>query len=162
MKAPATAGAFILGALFYMLWLEVLPMKYILFLFLAALSAPAMAQTAPGAEKDIRLQTQEELKTTAAALESAIKLKPAEVDLFVKLGFTYTRLGKADEAQSAFESAINLDPKKAIAHYMLGLIYEKKGLREKALTAWKACLENAADPAMRDTAARHIHHLSHQ
>ena len=136
-------------------------MKYIFILLLAASYAPALAQTPPAtADKDIRLQTLKELETTAASLEQAIKLSPAEVDLRVKLGFTYTRLGKADEAQQAFESAVQLDPKKAIAHYMLGLIYEKKGLKEKAVAAWKACLENAADPRMRETATRHIHHLS--
>jgi tetratricopeptide (TPR) repeat protein len=146
-----------------MLWKEVRTMKYILALTIAFLAAPAIAQNAPGTVgKDIRQQTQEELAVTAGALEEAVKLRPAEVDLRVKLGFTYTRLGKADEARRAFESAVSLDPKKAIAHYMLGLIYEKLGLREKAVAAWKACLENAAEPQMRDTAAKHLHHLSHQ
>ena len=137
-------------------------MKYFLISLLMACAAPVLAQAAPGGiDKDIRAQTQEELRLTASALEEAIKLKPAEVDLRVKLGFAYTRLGKADEAQRAFESAVSLDPRKAIAHYMLGLVYEKKGLRAQALAAWKACLENTQDPRMRDTAVRHIHHLSH-
>ena len=137
-------------------------MKLFLTYLLLACAAPAMAQALPGGiDKDIRVQTQEELKTTVSALEEAVKLKPAEVDLRVKLGFAYTRLGKADEAQRAFESAVSLDPKKAIAHYMLGLVYEKKGLTVQALAAWKACLDNTLYPRMRDTAKRHIHHLSH-
>ena len=137
-------------------------MKYFLLSLLMACAAPALAQAVPGGvDKDIRVQTQEELRLTVSALEDAIRLKPADVDLRVKLGFAYTRLGKADEAQRAFESAVSLDPKKAIAHYMLGLVYEKKGLTAQALAAWKACLENTQDPRMRDTAVRHIHHLSH-
>lgn len=136
-------------------------MKYLLISFLMACSAPAMAQGAAGGhDKDIRLQTPEELTRTAAALEEAVKLSPYDVDLRVKLGFTYTRLGKADEAQKAFESAVSLDPKKAIAHYMLGLIYEKKGLVDKAVAAWKACLENASEPRLRETALKHLNNLA--
>jgi len=136
-------------------------MKHILTAFLIGLAATAAAQSFPALpEKDIRLQTAEELAATAAALEAAIELKPAEVDLRVKLGFTYTRLGKADEAQRAFESAVSLDPKKAIAHYMLGLIYEKKGLKEKAVAAWKACLESSPEPRLRETALKHLNNLT--
>jgi hypothetical protein len=45
---------------------------------------------------------------------------------------------------------------------MLGLIYEKKGMKDKALAAWKTCLENTQDPRLRETAMRHIHHISRQ
>jgi cytochrome c-type biogenesis protein CcmH/NrfG len=123
-------------------------------------AAPVIAQTtAAEIHKDSRGQGIEELKKTAAALEESVKLQPGNIDLYIKLGFAYARLEKADESQTAFESAVRLDPKRAIAHYMLGLIYEKKGLREKALAAWKACLENASDPHLRETAAKHLHHL---
>lgn len=136
-------------------------MKYLLISIFLAGAAPAMAQTPPtGADKDIRLQTPAELNTTAAKLELALISQPNDVGLHIKLGFTYTRLGKADEAQRAFESAVRLDPKKAIAHYMLGLIYEKKGLRDKAIASWKACLETAADPQLRETALKHLNTLN--
>ena len=137
-------------------------MRYLLISLFIAGAAPAMAQTAPaGAEKDIRLQTPAELTMTAAGLEQALLTQPDSVELHVKLGFTYTRLGKADEAQRSFESAARLDPKKAIAHYMLGLIYEKKGLKDRAIASWKACLETAAEQHLRDTAIKHLNHLSH-
>ena len=136
-------------------------MKHILFILLAATAAPALAQTVPAAaDKDIRLQTPAELTGTAAYLENAVRLTPSDVDLYLKLGFTYTRLGKADEAQRAFESAVSLDPKKAIAHYMLGLIYEKKGLKEKAVAAWKACLDSSPEPRLRETALKHLNNLT--
>lgn len=136
-------------------------MRYLLILLLTTFAVPVMAQTPPpAADKDIRLQTPEELTRTAAALEEAVRLKPADVDLQVKLGFIYTRLGKADEAQRAFESAAAQDPKKAIAHYMLGLIYEKKGLKDKALAAWQACLASAAEPRLRETALKHLNNLT--
>jgi cytochrome c-type biogenesis protein CcmH/NrfG len=100
------------------------------------------------------------LKKEAAELERQAAADPKNADIFVRLGFTYARLKQPDDAQRAFETAVFLDPKRAEAHYMLGLIYEKKGQKDRALSAWRACLENAKDPAMRDTASRHIHNLT--
>ncbi|HBE88719.1 MAG TPA: hypothetical protein DDW67_06220 [Elusimicrobia bacterium] len=100
------------------------------------------------------------LKKEAAGLERQAAADPKNADIFVKLGFTYARLRQPNDAQRAFESAVSLDPKRAEAHYMLGLIYEKKGMKDMALSAWRACLENAKDPAMRNTASRHIHNLA--
>ncbi|MDD5210651.1 MAG: tetratricopeptide repeat protein [Elusimicrobiales bacterium] len=136
-------------------------MKYLLISLLFAAAVPAAAQTAPaGADKDIRLQTPAELAQTATSLEQSLIMQPENVELHLKLGFTYTRLGRADEAQRSFETATRLDPKRAIAHYMLGLIYEKKGLKAKAMASWQACLENTADPHMRETALKHLNTLN--
>lgn len=100
------------------------------------------------------------LKKEAAELERQAAAEPKNADVFMRLGFTYSRLKQADDAQRAFETAVSLDPKIPKAHYMLGLIYEKKGMRDRALAAWRACLEIASDPAMRATATRHIHNLA--
>lgn len=132
-------------------------MRYILLTALIAAAAPAMAQAGPG---DIRTQSAEELKTTAAYLEEAVKQQPGNAELYIKLGFTYTRLERADDAQRAFENAAVLAPGRAITHYMLGLIYEKKGLKAKAIAAWTACLKNAVEPKMIETARKHLHNLS--
>jgi cytochrome c-type biogenesis protein CcmH/NrfG len=99
------------------------------------------------------------LEKEAAALEAEARANPENAELSVKLGFIYSRLRKIDDAQRAFENAVRLDPKKAIAYYMLGLIYEKKGFKDRAVGAWMDCLEHSGDPRMRDTAARHLHHL---
>jgi len=137
-------------------------MRYLIMAIFLAGAVPAAAQiSSPDAAKDIRLQTPQELVKTAAELEQSLLTQPNNVELHIKLGFTYTRLGRADEAQRAFESAVRIDPKKAIAHYMLGLIYEKKGLKDKAIASWKACLENTAEPHLRDTAIKHLNTLSH-
>jgi tetratricopeptide (TPR) repeat protein len=129
--------------------------------FLFACAAPAAAQVPQhtGPEKNITAQTLAELTQTAADLERQLLQLPENTDLHLKLGFTYTRLGRADDAQRAFENAVRLDPKRAIAHYMLGLIYEKKGLRDRAVAAWRACLENTGDPNMRNTAVKHLNNL---
>lgn len=136
-------------------------MRYLLFSLLFAGAAQAAAQPAPaGADKDIRLQTPAELARTATQLEQALIMQPENVELHLKLGFTYTRLEKVDDAQRCFETAARLDPKRAIAHYMLGLIYEKKGLKARAVSAWQACLETAAEQHMRDTAIKHLNTLN--
>jgi cytochrome c-type biogenesis protein CcmH/NrfG len=137
-------------------------MRYLLISIFLAGAVPAMAQTAPaGADKDIRQQTPAELVKTAAVLEQALVMQPNNVDLHIKLGFTYTRLEKADDAQRSFETAVRLAPQRAIAHYMLGLIYEKKGLTDKAVAAWKACLATATEQHLRNTALKHLNTLNH-
>ena len=132
-------------------------MRYILLAAFLTVVSPAMAQTGP---RDIRVQSVAELKQTAVDLEAAVIQQPDNSELYIKLGFTYTRLEKADDAQKAFENAARLDPKRAITHYMLGLIYEKKGLKDKAIAAWKVCLDNAAEEHLRETARKHLHHLT--
>lgn len=134
-------------------------MKNLLMALLLASPALLAAEPPPPPPNDSPEMTAQLIKE-AASLEQQIKTSPKDTELYVKLGFTYARLRKADDAQRAFETAVSLDPRKAIAHYMLGLIYEKKGMREKAVAAWKACLENTQDPRLRETAIRHLHHLS--
>ena len=136
-------------------------MKYFLLAFFmsaAALPGP-WAHSDEGRWDSGRQLSAQELEKNAVALNGAIKQDPANVELYIRLGFTYAKLEKADEAQTAFENAVRLDPKRAIAHYMIGLIYEKKGLKEKAIASWTACLENAAEPRLRETALKHLHHL---
>ncbi|MFA6435394.1 MAG: tetratricopeptide repeat protein [Elusimicrobiales bacterium] len=135
-------------------------MKYLLLaVFLVAAAPGTRAWSDEGRWDSGRPLSTAELKTRAAALEEAVKLEPADIELYIRLGFTYAKLEQADDAQKAFENAVRLDPKKAIAHYMLGLIYEKKGLKENAVAAWKACIENTAEPRLRETALKHLHHL---
>jgi cytochrome c-type biogenesis protein CcmH/NrfG len=133
------------------------------YLFLALVLAAAAPQAARAQSRNAwesgRNQSAEEHKKNAAELEEAVKTDPNNIELYIRLGFVYSKLEKVGDAQRAFENAVRLDPKRAIAHYMLGLIYEKKGLRDNAIAAWKACLENASEPRLRETALKHLHHL---
>lgn len=154
-------------------------MKYIFAALLACAALYASAQTPPAGQPPPqgaqaappqpqgqlpppppKPLSKEELLKNAAALEEAARKAPEDPELRVKLGFTYAHLERVDDAQREFEAAVRLDPKKAAAYYMLGFIYEKKGLKAQAIAAWKACLDNTRDPRQRDTAARHLHHLS--
>lgn len=132
-------------------------------LFTAFFFIPALLAAEPPRQQQKETpEVRAQLAKDAAALEAQILARAAQPDpeLYMRLGFTYSRLQQADDAQRAFEGALRIDPKKAGAHYMLGLIYEKKGMKDKAIAAWKACLENTTDPRMRDTAMRHLHHLT--
>ncbi len=130
------------------------------YLLAALLFVPVRAAAEPPPPPPETPETIAQLNKDADSLQQQIKASPKDAELRVKLGFTYMRLRRHDDAQRCFEEAVQLDPKKAVAHYMLGMIYEKKGMKDKALAAWKACLENTQDPSMKDTASRHIHHLS--
>lgn len=120
---------------------------------------PALA-AAVGGRQPLSPEAAALLQKEAAALQQQAAADPKNAGIFLKLGYTYARLKQPDDALRAFESAVSIDPKLAAAHYMLGLIYEKKGMKDKALAAWRACLANAKDPGMKDTAARHIHNLT--
>lgn len=127
----------------------------------ALLLVPALlAAEPPVPPRKATPEMRAQLTLEVADLKKQLLTSPSDPELYVKLGFKYARLDMPDEAQAAFENAVRLDPRRAIAHYMLGLIYEKKGMRDKALAAWKACLESAQDPHMKETAERHIFHLS--
>ena len=135
-------------------------MKLILLICLMAAAPALKAQTFPEAgNREAQLQRAQELQKTAADLEEAVRQHPESAELYIRLGFAYAKLEKTEEARKAFETAVKLDPKKAIAHYMLGLIYEKKGMKTEAVAAWKACLESADEPRLRETARKHLHHL---
>ena len=127
-------------------------MKYILPLLLLTISIAIAAS--PKAGKPAK--NRQEMQKIATNLEERIKQSPKNVELYVQLGFIYSKLKKINEAQKAFETAVRLNPKKAKAHFMLGLIYEKKGLKNKAIAAWQACLDNTAKEKARAIALKHL------
>lgn len=136
-------------------------MKYLLLAFLLTFTVMPVARgrAAEPHWKALPPRNAEQLAKDASELEAAVRREPDNIELYIRLGFTYTKLKKVDDAQRAFENAARLNPKRPIAQYMLGLIYEKKGETKKAITAWEACLENAAEERLRETARKHLHYL---
>ncbi|MEA3306806.1 MAG: tetratricopeptide repeat protein, partial [Elusimicrobiota bacterium] len=129
---------------------------FLLSTFCSLLSLSSVAIAAP---KTDELAKRQEMLRIAANLKESIKQTPKKVDLYVQLGFIYSKLKNINEAQKAFERAVKLDPKKAKAHFMLGLIYEKKKLNKRAIAAWQACLDNTTDKKTRATAFKHLRFL---
>jgi len=134
-------------------------MKYLLLAFLITFAVMPVARGRAADWKSLPPKSAAELVKDAAELEAAVQREPDNIELYIRLGFTYAKLEKADDAQRAFENAVRLNPKRPIAQYMLGLIYEKKGETQKAITAWQACLENAVEERLRETARKHLHYL---
>ena len=135
-------------------------MKFILsllFLTIGISIAGATQPVAPPTAEEIT-KRQEMLKI-ASELKESINKNPKNVELYVQLGFIYSKLKSINEAQNAFETAVRLNPKHSKAHFMLGLIYEKKDMKEKAIVAWQACLDNTVNKKARDTAIKHLHFL---
>ncbi|MFA5975103.1 MAG: tetratricopeptide repeat protein [Elusimicrobiota bacterium] len=102
----------------------------------------------------------EQKERAVSALEQAVQTDSANDELWLHLGFAYRKVGQMDQAQKAFEKAAALNPRSQDASYMLGLIYESKHQDQDALRAWQQLLSSTNDPAKRETATNHIHHLS--
>ena len=120
---------------------------------IAGAAQPAKSPTAT------ELAKRQEMLRIAANIKESIKQNPKNVELYIQLGFIYSKLKNINEAQKAFETAVRLNPKKTKPHFMLGLIYEKKRMKNKAIASWQACLDNATDKKTRETAIKHLHFL---
>jgi cytochrome c-type biogenesis protein CcmH/NrfG len=97
-----------------------------------------------------------------SALEQDIKTDPNNPELWLHLGYAYRKTGQLGQAQKAFEKTAAMDPRNRDALYMLGLIYEKKNQPQDALRIWNAYLSAETDPAKREIAQKHIHHLNQE
>ena len=111
----------------------------------AAFAVPASAQS-----------PQEDLQVARSVLEKALKEHPRNAELHTLLGFVFRRMDRLDDAERSFAQAVAFNARKAEAHFMLRMIREKKGLVKEAKESWKACLESATEPGMRETARRHL------
>jgi cytochrome c-type biogenesis protein CcmH/NrfG len=138
-------------------------MRLILSLLLLTISisiaGAAQPATSPTAAEIAKRQ---EMLKIAADLKESINKNPKNVELYVQLGFIYSKLKNINEAQNAFETAAKLNPKHSKAHFMLGLIYEKKGMKNKAIAAWQICLDNTLKKRIRKKAIKHLHFLRAQ
>ena len=87
---------------------------------------------------DIKLQ-QGELQEALDFYRVEAKVEPV-VELFVNMGETYYRLGKADSAQISYEEAIKVDSASANARMMYGQLLEELGKLDEALIHSKKAL----------------------
>ncbi len=135
-------------------------MRFIISLLLLTISISIVGAAQPIAPPTAEeIAKRQEMLRIASDLKENINKNPKNVELYVQLGFIYSKLKNINEAQKAFETAVRLNPKHSKAHFMLGLIYEKKGMNKKAIAAWQACLDNSVNKKARDTAIKHLHFL---
>jgi len=79
------------------------------------------------------------------AYNSALKLDPANADLFNELGNVYEELGALDSAEKSYYQAISLRPNHANAYYNLGLLYESIYRIPEAFRSYAKSLELSTD-----------------
>ncbi len=83
----------------------------------------------------------------AAQLEQAIKLSPANADLYILLGKTQLDFEEYSQAVESFRKAAELNPKLSAAHYGLGLSAMKEHNHAHAAEEFRAALSlNPKDP----------------
>ena len=92
------------------------------------------------------LQEAGDLARSAEVLEAARALNPAEMEVYEKLGITYTRLNRVEDAHRMFEHMLSLAPNSATTYNNLGSLY----LTERRWTDAAGALTRALaiDPSM--------------
>jgi arylsulfatase A-like enzyme/Flp pilus assembly protein TadD len=92
------------------------------------------------------LQEAGDLARSAEVLEAARALNPAEMEVYEKLGITYTRLGRFEDAHRMFGHMLSLAPNSATTYNNLGSLY----LTERRWTDAAGALTRALaiDPSM--------------
>ena len=69
--------------------------------------------------------------------ESLVRLIPDSSDYRVKLGDSYSRHGRNDDALNAYQMAVKVDPQSARGYYSLGLALRSSGDREGGEQAFR-------------------------
>lgn len=110
----------------------------------AQFSAEARAAFERG--KDLSLRDHDD--EAVEAFKQAVNLEPDYAEAFFRLAYSYTALGKKDEAKDAFEKAakayekfVRKNPKNARAHFNMGLAYSKLLKPEEAVKAFKQAVK---------------------
>ena len=71
-------------------------------------------------------------------LEAALQLNPSEMEIYEKLGVTYTRLGRFDDAQRMFTHMLSVSPNSATTYNNQGSLYLTQHRWDDAITACAA------------------------
>jgi Flp pilus assembly protein TadD len=120
---------------------------------LAALEAEQQAEPDPVREREIAQVTALLAKALEQAgnaedalnrFREAVRRRPTDAGLRVKLGLCLFRQSRLDDALEQFELAASLEPDNATAHRLAGNACFKLGRPREALRHWRASL--AADP----------------
>jgi tetratricopeptide (TPR) repeat protein len=71
---------------------------------------------------------------------SISKVNPANNEVHMKLGLSFSALKMFNEAQREFEIYIDLEPGVGRGYYLLGQLFRDKGLVNKAIELWKRAI----------------------
>jgi tetratricopeptide (TPR) repeat protein len=85
------------------------------------------------------------LDQAASYLDSAIKVKPGDVEAQVDAAAIWFRKGEVDTAKALLKSAVEMEPGQGRAHGLLGRIYVFEGDSENAVRELKASVDLTYD-----------------
>jgi tetratricopeptide (TPR) repeat protein len=108
---------------------------------------PSKAQIAKLFDRDINTLVGSEMEQKIAKIQNEILAEPKSAKLYNKLGVTYARYGRYEEALKSLEKAVALDRAYFSAYNNLGNVYYLTGKYEQALTYYKKAL-NYSDNAL--------------
>lgn len=74
-------------------------------------------------------------------LQSALRIRPNDPDVFSSYGNVLTKLGKTKEAESYYRKAIGLNELSFDAHYNLGVLLLENGRPEESITCFEAAIK---------------------
>jgi tetratricopeptide (TPR) repeat protein len=93
-------------------------------------------------------QREEFLTRALSWYERAFVTNPYAADVLVKMGRTYDRLGRRDQALERYRRALQLDPRNASYHTQLGLHHQRWQDTEKAIASYRRALQLDPDDPM--------------
>ncbi len=97
------------------------------------------------------LRVMERFAEAVVPLKEASDHDPANIHIWLALGWCYKRIGRLDLAVESLESAIDFDPDEAILHYNLACYWSLAGNEKLAIEYLSNALD--IDPDYRDMVA---------
>jgi tetratricopeptide (TPR) repeat protein len=85
------------------------------------------------------------LSDTLETYREAVDASPRDPATHFKLGETYIRMGRYEEALVALRNAVRFDPDYAEAYYQLGVAYESIGRDDQAVEVYKQAIRVRPD-----------------
>jgi predicted O-linked N-acetylglucosamine transferase (SPINDLY family) len=105
------------------------------------------------------LPTENGYDAALAALETAARLMPRDVETQLNLGLTLAKANRPAEAERHLKSALKLEPRLAAAHCRLALVYEGQGRFADAEASLRRSIEMGHNPVAGDDEISRSHLL---
>ncbi|UCB44287.1 MAG: tetratricopeptide repeat protein [Spirochaetota bacterium] len=120
---------------------------------------PQKGQIAELYDKDVKLLVGSELNQKVKEIKDEIAQDPRNAKLYNKLGITYGRYGKYDDAIEALKKAIQLNTGYASAYNNLGNVHYLIGRYEEALSYYTKALNYNESPLILINIAKTVHKM---
>jgi len=93
------------------------------------------------------LQEANDLDRSATILEAALRINPDEIDAYEKLGITYTRQRRFEQAERQFRHMLSVDPNSPTTYNNLGSLFLSANRNRDAIDAFSRALRLDPDLA---------------